>query len=50
MAELPKNNAVDPWFVWIKRQCDKWLDETDDNKVLLIQLYDVTYGSDRDNS
>ena len=53
MAELPKNNAVDPdpWFVWCKRQCDKWLDdqtgaETDDNKVLLIQLCDVAYGSD----
>ena len=53
MAELPKNNAVDPdpWFVWGERQCNMWLDdqtsaETDDNKVLLIQLCDVAYGTD----
>ena len=46
MTELPRNKTVDPWLVWIKRHCDKWLDETDDNKVLLIQLCDVTYGSD----
>ena len=46
MAELPENDTVDPWAEWIKRQCDKWSGETDDTKVLLIQLYDVTYGYD----
>ena len=46
MAELPENDTIDPWAEWIKRQCDKWSDETDDTKVLLIQLYAVTYGYD----
>ena len=42
MAELPEKQRAE----WIKKLCanDPWADY--DPKVLLIQLYDVTYGSD----